>query len=88
MVTMVHSDRLVLVNRLSRILGERRLSVQEVARGAGLSYRVVLDLYHDRSTRLDVQTLNKLCDFLSVGPEQIFEWTPPERPDTAAPQGV
>ena len=73
----------MLINRLSRLVGERRVSVKEVAERAGLSYKVVLDLYHDRSTRLDVATLGKLCDYFQVSPGEIFEWRPPEGDRTA-----
>ena len=66
-------------NRLSRLMGERRLSIQDVARGAGLSYPVVSGLYHDRATRLDIATLDKLCTFFRVQPGDILEWVPPEQ---------
>jgi putative transcriptional regulator len=85
--TMGHTEVPVLINRLSRLVGERRVTVKEVAERTGLSYKVVLDLYHDRSTRLDVATLGKLCDYFLVGPSEIFEWRPPdeERPSAAPP---
>lgn len=69
--------RVPLVNRVSRLMGERRLTAKDVADGTGLAYRVILDLYHARSTRLDVRTLEKLCDYFRVGPSEVFEWTPP-----------
>ena len=75
--TIVHTDGRVLVNRLSRLLGDRRMAVQDLARGTGLSYGAVLDLYHDRSTRIDIATLDKICTFLSVTPNDVFEWVPP-----------
>jgi putative transcriptional regulator len=86
--TMRHRHRgegpVPLTNRLSRLMGERRLTVRRVADGTGLDYRVILDLYHDRSTRLDVRTLARLCDYLGVGPGEVFEWTPPAPPPAGA----
>ena len=64
----------MLTNRLSRLMGERRLTVQDVANGAGVSYRAMHDLYHARTTRIDLTTLNRLCAFFDVEPGQIFEW--------------
>jgi putative transcriptional regulator len=73
----------VIVNRLSRLMGERRLSIQDVAEGTGLAYSGLHALYHDKAKRLDVETLNKLCNFFGVGPGEIFEWTPDETPAKA-----
>lgn len=74
--TMAHSGDAVLTNRLSRLMGERRLSIQDVARGAGVSYRALFDLYHDRTVRIDLVNLNRLCNYFGVGPSDIFEWQP------------
>ena len=67
----------VLTNRISRLMGERRLNIRDVANGAGISYRAAWELFHDRSKRLDVATLSRLCDYFGVGPGELFEWTPP-----------
>lgn len=72
--TIAHREAPVLINRLSRLIGERRLNVTDVAEGTGISYRTLHDLYHARTTRIDLETLNRLCAFFDVGPEQIFEW--------------
>lgn len=73
----------VLINRLSRLVGERRLTVKDVADGTGISYRTLHDLYHARTTRIDLATLNKLCAFFDVTPAEIFEWR--RTPDDPAP---
>ena len=73
-VTIAHGERTVLINRLSRLCGERRLTVKDVASGSGISYRTLHDLYHARTTRIDLETLNKLCAFFDVEPGAVFEW--------------
>ena len=75
----------MLKNRLSRLMGERRASIQDVARATGLSYTTVFQLYHDKTTRYDKETLDRLCNYFSVGLEQILEWTPD--PDTGTSAG-
>jgi len=70
----------VLTNRLSRLMGERRVSMLAVARATGLSYTTVFQLYHDRSTRYDKDTLDSLCSYFGVGIEHILEWTPAPTP--------
>lgn len=71
---MAHSERPMLINRLSRLIGERRLTVKDVAVGSGISYRTLHDIYHARTTRIDLDTLNRLCAFFDVTPAEIFEW--------------
>jgi putative transcriptional regulator len=73
---MTHRELPVLKNRLSRLMGERRIGIKDVAEGSGVSYRAVFDLYHEKSQRLDLSTLNKLCNYFGVGPSELFEWAP------------
>ena len=76
----------VLTNRLSRLLGERRLSISEAARQSGVSYKTVFDLFHDRTTRVDLGTIDKLCRALKCTPNDLFEFSP-EPPDGDAGAG-
>lgn len=66
----------MIVNRLSRILGERRISIAELQRMTGLSYVTLHSLYSDKSTRIDFATLNKICRALSVTTSDILEYQP------------
>jgi putative transcriptional regulator len=66
----------MLINRLSRLMGERRQSIQDVASATGLSYTTVFQLYHDKSTRYDRETLDRLCNHFGVGLDGVFEWVP------------
>lgn len=84
-VTIGRGDTL-LINRLSRLMGERRLTIQDVVRGTGLSRKTLSDLYHDQSTRIDLGTLDRLCAFLKVTPNDIFEWQAGESPPAAEGQ--
>ena len=86
MTVNTHRDQSVLVNRLSRLMGERRLNIAEVARGSGVSYRALYDLYHDRTRRIDFETIDRLCAYFKVGTEQILEWQPDPAPGGAGEQ--
>lgn len=66
----------VIVSRLSRLLGERRMSVQKLAEQSGVSRRALHDLYHDRSTRIDYETLDRVCRVLGVGVGDLLERVP------------
>lgn len=84
-VTIAPDSGRVLINRFSRLCGERRMSVQDVARGTGLSYRGLHDLYHGRTSRIELDTLNKLCAWFDVEPGQIFEWKRAEADPAPSP---
>lgn len=63
----------MILNHLSRVLGEQRVSVNELQRRTGIPYTSLHAIYHGRATRLDLGTLDKLCAALGVGVGDIFE---------------
>lgn len=70
----------MIVNHVSRVMGERRLSIAEAARRAGLAYTVVFGLYHGTVKRVDLDTLNSLCEALDVASvNDLLEYVPNER---------
>ncbi len=68
----------MIVNRLSAILGERRMNVSEFARGAGISRGAAHALYHGTGHGIEFDLLNRVCTFLQVQPGDIFQWMPDE----------
>lgn len=70
----------MMLNHVSRVMGERRLSIAETARRAGLAYTVVFGLYHDNVKRVDLETLDALCRALEVSSlADLIEYVPDER---------
>lgn len=65
-------------NNLSEILGRKRLKMSELSDLAGLNKNTVLNLYHDRSTRIEFQVLDKICAALDIQPGELLEWVPDE----------
>ena len=68
----------MIVNRVSRLLGDRRESVADLARGAGLAYKTAHEMYNGKSRRVDFETLDKLCTYFGVGVGGILEYVPDE----------
>ncbi len=66
-------------NKLSELMGARRLKVQDVARGTGLAYKTVWKLYHDRNDSFDREVLSRLCGYLGVGVGDILVYVPVEQ---------
>lgn len=63
-------------NRLSRILGERRMSIATLARLSDVPYTSLFELYHGRAKRVDLKTLNSICRALNVQIGDILEYVP------------
>ena len=64
--------------KLSTLMGAKRATVQDVHNSTGLSRNTISNLYYDRATRVDYETVSKLCGFLncSVGDLLVIENEP------------
>ena len=52
-------------SNLSTLMGSKRYSIQDVHTKTGLSRGTLSSLYNDRATRIDFETITKLCDLFS-----------------------
>jgi putative transcriptional regulator len=68
----------MIVNHVSRLLGERRESVKDLQRSIDVAYATAYSLYKGDATRVDLAILNKLCVHFGVGVGQILEYVPDE----------
>lgn len=50
----------------SRLLGERKLKISDVARDTGINRGTLTRLYHETAERIELDVLDKLCDYLDV----------------------
>ncbi|WP_440453969.1 helix-turn-helix domain-containing protein [Psychrobacter sp. ASPA161_9] len=64
----------MLVNHLPTLLAERRLKVADAVRATGISKTTLHKIYNDQSTRIDFDTIDKLCKYLEVEVGDIFEY--------------
>jgi putative transcriptional regulator len=67
---------LVIESRVSELLGRRRESISDLARGAGISYAAAHALYHGTSKAISMEMLEKLCSFFGVQPGDLFVYVP------------
>jgi putative transcriptional regulator len=61
---------------LSRLMGERKLKISDVARDTGLHRNTITLLYQETSTRVDIEAIDKLCKYFGVGVADLFEFVP------------
>lgn len=63
-------------NKLSEIMGKRRLNMAQVARSSNLTHVTVFRIYHNKTKTIELETLNKLCNTLNCRVQDIFEHIP------------
>ena len=51
--------------RLCVLMGAKRVTIQDIHLNTGLSRNTIANLYYDRATRIDYETINKLCDYFN-----------------------
>lgn len=61
---------------LSRIMGEKKLRVADVARETGIHRQTITLLYRETASRVDLDVIEKLCAYLECGLCELFEIVP------------
>jgi putative transcriptional regulator len=59
---------------LSRLMGERKLKISDVARDTGLHRNTITLLYQETANRVDIDALNVLCKYFEVSVGDLFEF--------------
>ncbi len=68
----------VIDNRLSVLLGERRMNVRELSKATGLDYGGLLSMYHGKTKRYDAHVLVGLCRYFGIGIGDLLVYVPAE----------
>lgn len=58
---------------LSRLMGERKMKVIDVARETGLHRNTITLLYNETAARVDLDAIDKLCGLFNVTVGELFE---------------
>lgn len=66
----------MIVNHVSRLLGERRMSVRDLERATGVNYNTLYLWYAGRVGRFDATVLERICAALHVGVGDVLEYRP------------
>jgi len=59
---------------LSRLLGERKLKISDVARDTGINRGTLTRLYHETAERIELDAINRLCQYLNVAVADLLEY--------------
>jgi putative transcriptional regulator len=60
---------------LSRLMGERKLKIVDVARETGLHRNTITLLYDETAARIEIDAIDKLCAFFDIPVGELFEFT-------------
>lgn len=58
---------------LARMMGEHKMRIADVARKTGLSRATVTLLYKETAQRVDLDTVDKLCELFDCDIKDLFE---------------
>ena len=61
---------------LSRIMGEKRLTISDVARDTGVDRGTITRLYHENAERIELSVLNDLCGYLGCEIDGLIQYIP------------
>ena len=63
-------------NRLSEILGKKRIRMSELQRMTGLSQTAIINLYYNKTKSVSFDTIYKICNALECNTQDLFEHIP------------
>ena len=55
-------------------MGENKLNIQSVHEGTGLNRNTISNLYHEKVSRIDFHTVDKLCNYLNCEVGELLEY--------------
>jgi len=59
---------------LSRMMGERKLKIADVARDIGVNRNTITLLYYERAKRIDFDVIEKLCQYFNCTVGELIEY--------------
>ena len=66
----------MIVNKLSELIGRKRLKIKGVVDRTGLARNTVTELYYARAKMVTFETLDRLCNGLDCRLDEIIEYVP------------
>lgn len=58
---------------LSRIMGEKKLKISDVAKDTGINRGTLTRLYQETAERIDLDVIDQLCEYLECEIGELFE---------------
>jgi putative transcriptional regulator len=61
---------------LGRLLGDRKLKIADVVRDTDINRGTLTRLYYETSERVELEALDRLCEYFGCGIDQLLEYVP------------
>ncbi|MGP5649471.1 helix-turn-helix domain-containing protein [Psychrobacter celer] len=58
------------------LLAERRMKVADLIRMTGISKSTMHKIYNEQTSRIDFETMDKICEALDIGVGDLFTYVP------------
>lgn len=65
-----------MINKISTIMGENRMSISEVSRETQLNRSTVSKIYNGKSIDFSFKTLLVLCDYFKIPLHELIDYFP------------
>ena len=62
----------MVICKLPILLAERKMRVADLIRGTGINKTTLHKLYNGELTRIDLETIDRICDYLDVQVGDLF----------------
>ena len=66
-------------NRLSTVMGNKRMKPQGIVTLTGISRKTIYNIYNDKTKGIEFDTLDKLCFALDCTPNDLFRYIPDDK---------
>ncbi|MCB6569457.1 helix-turn-helix transcriptional regulator [Eubacterium limosum] len=63
-------------NRLSAILGEKRITQKELSEMTGIRPNTINDMYHEMAERVSLDHLSRICEVLDIELSELLVYKP------------
>ncbi len=54
-------------------MGEKRLKISDISRDTGINRGTITRLYNETATRVDLEVIEQLCNYLDITVGELFE---------------
>ena len=66
----------MIINKLSEIMGRKRMRICELQRITGLSRTAITGVYYDKRGGITYEVIDKICNALEISVGELFEHIP------------
>lgn len=66
-------------SNIAVLLAERKLKMSDLAKETGINRGTIQRMYHDEASRIELEVMNKMCEFFDCTPGDLFTYHPDKK---------